>query len=96
MCPNINKDSEVCPGIKGTPHPEPSECRFVKSYIDSRGWIYEVMYDEFDKKYKGHYKRPEVKNWCRISHLELRDTFDHAQRDLNKLSEKKGWKEMNK
>ncbi|NSW92764.1 MAG: hypothetical protein HPY74_19340 [Firmicutes bacterium] len=38
-CPNIEKNSKICPGIKETLHPEPTECRFVKVAGSIRLWL---------------------------------------------------------
>lgn len=98
MCPNINKDREVCPGIKGTPHPEPSECRFVKVYTDDRGWIYSVRSGIGQDCFKGFYSRNEKDYVSSLRQhgmraLQWKKTFDQAQAELNKYAEKKRWKE---
>lgn len=98
MCPNINTDSIICPGIKDTPHPKPSECRYVKMYTDDRGWIYFVRSGIGVDHYKGFYtkNKKDLKAGIRqhgMRALEWRKTFDEAQKDLNVYAEKKGWKE---
>lgn len=98
MCPNVYEKNKVCPGIKGTPHPEPSECRFVKTYIDNIGWIYFVRQGIGENNYKGFYAKniEDYKAGHRqhgMRALEWRKTYDEAQRDLNACAEKKSWKE---
>ncbi len=91
LCPNINEQKTICPAIYFKQ--EETQCRFVKIYIDAREWLFKVMYDDYDKGYKSHYKRPGRKGWSRMSHFEFRESFDDAQADLNSYAEKKGWKE---
>lgn len=55
MCPNINENKNICPGVKCSPYSEPSECRFVKIYIDDRGWMYFVRSGLGQNNYKGFY-----------------------------------------
>lgn len=98
MCPNINNISRVCPGIKHSPHPEASECRFVKIYIDNRGWIYFVRPGLGENNYKGFYAKniEDYKAGYRqhgMRSLEWRKSFDNAQKELNAYAEKKGWEE---
>jgi hypothetical protein len=38
MCPNKGKQNITCPGIAHTPHPEPTPCKFVKTYLDENGY----------------------------------------------------------
>lgn len=95
MCPNrsINPRSHVCPGIPGKLHPEDSECRFVKSYIDNRGWVYKVM---GRSAYRSQYKKPGLPDYRfkNMKNLPFRETFDEAQADLNRLAREKGWEEL--
>lgn len=98
MCPNLrNKESErVCPGIAGTPHPEASPCRFVKAYIDERGWKYMVMSGIGENTFKARYQKPEKSGsngWKGLGAVPWRTTFDEAQTDLNLLAKEKGWAE---
>lgn len=97
LCPNKNENKEICPGIKGTPHPEPSTCRFVKTYIDSRGWSYKVMSGIGQGCYKARYQKPDkhgkVSGWKGFSRLPWRESFDKAQDDLNEYAKKKSWNE---
>lgn len=101
MCPNIDEDIRVCPGVKYTPHPEPSECRFVKVYIDNRGWIYFVRSGIGPDRFKGFYTK-SIEDYKSGIHqhgmraVQWQNTFDKAQSDLNIYAEKKGWKELNK
>lgn len=95
MCPNVQNNSKVCPGIKGTPHPNDSSCRFVVYYIDQRGWKYKVMSGIGQDRFKARYQKPEkhgLEGWKGVSSVPWREDFDSAQKDLNELANKKGWK----
>ena len=95
MCPNLQKADAVCPGIPGTLHPNPSECRFVKSYIDNRGWKYRVM-GGIGQAFKARYQKAEKQGdsgWKGLSLVPWRANFDAAQADLNILAKEKGWEE---
>lgn len=97
MCPNINLQETVCPGIKATPHSNPSECRFVKVYADDRGWIYFVRSGIGSDRFKPFYSKnkEDFKNGRRqhgMGALKWREKFDDAQSDLNQYAKKKGWK----
>ena len=99
MCPNIQKNDRICPGIPGTPHPEDSPCRFVKAYIDDRGWRYRVMANLSETSFRIKYlkvdrKRP-YNSWKGFIFTPIRQTFDEAQADLNALAKEKGWREWN-
>lgn len=59
LCPNLQENMTICPGIEGTPHPKPSRCRFVKSYIDDRGWKYKVKSGIGKDAFKARYQKPE-------------------------------------
>lgn len=96
MCPNIQENKRVCPGIPGTPHPQADTCRFVKAYIDSRGWKYKVMSGLGENSYKARYQKPEKHGdygWKGCAMVPWRKSFDEAQADLNRLAQEKGWKE---
>lgn len=96
MCPNLQKHDNTCPGITGTLHAEPSPCRFVKSYIDNRGWKYKVVGGIGGDSFKARYQKPEKTGsagWKGLASVPWRDTFDNAQADLNKLAQQKGWAE---
>ena len=96
MCPNIQKKDDVCPGLPGTSHPLASPCRFVKSYIDDRGWKYQVMSGIGENTYKARYQKPEKHGsvgWKGLAAVPWRKTFDEAQADLNAHAKKKGWAE---
>lgn len=98
MCPNVQKDTQECPGIPGTPHPTASRCRFVKTYIDSRGWKYRVMSGLGENTFKARYQKPEKHGdtgWKGLASVPWRKSFDEAQADLNLLAEKKGWQAWN-
>lgn len=87
MCPNgIDSQKTNCPAG----HP----CRFVKTYVDSRGWKYKVMSGIGDHTYKARYQKPDKKGttgWKCLRLLEWCDHFDDAQSDLNRYAKKKGW-----
>ena len=96
MCPNIQKQDTICPGIPGTLHPSASLCSFVKSYIDSRGWKYKVMSGIGENTFKARYQKPEKHGsvgWKGLAAVPWRKTFDEAQADLNAYAKKKGWSE---
>lgn len=93
MCPNVGKNRNVCPGIVGTPHPKDSPCRFVKEYIDARGWKYRVMSGIGDAGFMGRYQKPG-KTGCKcMRNMEWRKSFDHVQSELNAMAKEKGWEE---
>ena len=58
MCPNVQRDVFICPGIANTPHPEDSLCRFVKTYQDERGWRYFVHSGIGGEEFKTFYLKP--------------------------------------
>lgn len=107
MCPNLNKDQRVCPGIKGSPHPKSSICRFVKTYMDEDGWVYKVVQGWSVENYKARYRKPKQSNRDNITKvtsgpmdpkllftsLEWRRSFDEAQSDLNELARENLWEE---
>ncbi|WP_434132171.1 hypothetical protein KIAC18_003960 [Sporomusa sphaeroides] len=95
MCPNsYNESTTICPGIPNTFHTEDSLCRFVKTYVDERGWKYFVR-KGIGPNYKTFYKKPGKTgdgHGCRLT--EWRESFNEAQSDLNKLAKAKGWQEI--
>jgi len=95
LCPNVRKDeeSDICPGIPGTSHPDPSPCRFVKTYVDERGWKYRVMPGIGINTYKARYQKPGKPGWHGVAKLPWRESFDVAQADLNQLAKEKQWDE---
>lgn len=67
-----------------------------KKYIDSRGWKYKVMSGLGDNTFKARYQRPEKQGdvgWKGLAAVPWRSTREEAQADLDRLAEKKGWKE---
>ena len=94
MCPNVdNRQSTECP--PKPMNPEITPCRFVKTYIDKRGWRYKVMGGLGESNFKGRYQKPGKKyGWKGIARLPWRKSFDEAQSDLNILAETKGWNEL--
>ena len=96
MCPNIQKNDTVCPGIPGTLHHHDRTCRFVKCYIDERGWKYRVMCGIGNGSFKARYQKPEKvgsSGWKGVTSLPWKDNFDAVQSDLNKLAQHNGWEE---
>lgn len=92
MCPNINEPAKTnCP-----PKPFSSDitdCRFVKTYKDSRGWRYKVMGGLGESNYKARYQKPGKSGWKCMANMEWRKSFDEAQIDLNAMAKMKGWNE---
>lgn len=67
-----------------------------KRYIDSRGWKYKVMSGLGDNTFKARYQRPEKQGdvgWKALASVPWRGSREEAQADLDRLAEKKGWKE---
>lgn len=94
MCPNGHTpQSTICPPAPIL-HPQETKCRFVKNYIDERGWRYKVMGGIGQGTYKTRYKKPDSYSWKCISKLPWRENFDRAQRDLNLLAKSKKWNEV--
>jgi hypothetical protein len=93
MCPNAQNSLVICPGIVGTLHPEESSCRFVKSYIDSRGWKYKVI-GGIVSVFKARYLKPDTFKWVCMRNLNWKNSFDEAQADLNRLAKKNNWNEV--
>lgn len=94
MCPNGGDPEKlICP--EGPFKTGVTQCRFVKQYIDSRGWKYKVMGGIGESSFKARYKKPETKSWKCMKNLEWRTCFDEAQKDLNQLAELKSWVEVN-
>lgn len=98
MCPNIEKASAICPGIKGSVlHPEPSVCRFVKSYIDgdSKIFVGPVPSTEDNPKWA------IIRSWpmpdgskVYLPLITALTSFDSAQHSLNALAHEKGWQPL--
>ena len=96
MCPNISLARTICPGIPGTVHPDPEPCRFVKAYIDNRGWKYCVMAGIGTSSFKARYQKPEKSGetgWKGVVSLPWRSSFDEAQADLNAYAQERGFSE---
>lgn len=94
MCPQINDCKRICP--TGPLKPKETECDFVVSWVDARGWKYKVMGD-LAGTYKGRYqddKHTGITGWKGMRQMERRETFDEAQEDLNAYAKKKGWKPL--
>ncbi len=70
----------------------------MKKYIDSRGWKYQVMSGLGENSFKARYQRPEKcgdVGWKGLSTVPWQGSREEAQTDLDRLAEKKGWKEWN-
>ena len=95
MCPNMNTPyNTVCPPKPFDPQETP--CRFVKMYIDKRGWKYKVMGGLSINSFKVRYqddKHTGGTGWKCVKTLPWRETFDEAQADLKAYAKKKGMKE---
>lgn len=89
MCPNISTSNKICP--PGPLKKDKTPCRFVKTYIDSRGWLYKVMSGFGENNFKVGYKKPGNSGWKYCSNLEGQECFDEAQSDLNALAKAKRW-----
>ncbi|MDF2984916.1 MAG: hypothetical protein K0R50_426 [Eubacterium sp.] len=99
MCPNIKFPPQtVCPGIKGTLHPADTQCRFVKAYIDNRGCTYKVMCPiSANDTFKIVRRKPgeDYKEFREsILNTQYHMRFDDAQSALNKVAERRKWKEF--
>jgi hypothetical protein len=96
MCPNVYEGKEasrVCPGIVETPHPKPSSCRFVVSYLDDNGA--EVFVSKgLGKTFMSFRKSESGMGLRRVKTKRLpeRKDFDTAQVDLNAYAKEKGWR----
>ncbi len=69
-----------------------------KKYIDNRGWKYQVMGGLGENSFKARYQRPEKHGdigWKGLTAVPWRRSREEAQADLDRLAEKKGWKEWN-
>lgn len=88
MCPQRDSDSQTCPAGHS--------CRFVKTYVDKRGWKFRVMSGIGENTYKARYqdnKHTGSSGWRGSGMAPWRESFDEAQSDLNKLAKSKGWEE---
>lgn len=86
MCPNIDTP-------EATECPAGHACRFVKIYVDKRGWLYKVRAGLGGHTFSGFYLKPGKTSWKSMKQLPWRDSFDSAQADLNKYAHNKGWGE---
>lgn len=94
LCPNIGKDEIICPGIEGQ---SPSLCRFVKTYIDSKGCKYKVIPENGADRFKAKYQVVEHSDnarWKWVRQLNWKNSFDEAQADLNRLAKDKKWRQI--
>ena len=86
MCPNVNEPEKTdCPA--GQP------CRFVKTYVDARGWKYRVMAGIGSGNFKPRYQKPGKSNWKCVRQMPWFEEFDTAQIYLNGYANGKGWRE---
>ena len=68
----------------------------AKKYIDQRGWKYQVMSGIGNGAFKARYQKPDHTGdvgWKGLAAVEWRPTAEEAQADLDRLAEKRGWKE---
>lgn len=91
LCPQINSDRQICPAPGGD-----KPCRFVKRFVDDRGWEYFVRAGlGYPPPYKTFYRKPgkplDGHGW---RGTQWQDSFDAAQADLNREAKKRGWKEV--
>lgn len=94
MCPNVRTpENDICPPDLLL-HPKETSCRFVKTYIDSRGWRYKVMSGLGESNYKARYQKPGKSGWKCMTNMEWRKSFDEAQSDLNSMAKIKNWNEI--
>ena len=96
MCPNGAKENEqstVCPPDPPFRHYS-KPCRFVKTYIDKRGWLYKVRAGLGGDTFSGVYQKPGKSGWKSMKQLPWRDSLDAAQGDLNRYAGAKGWDEV--
>lgn len=93
MCPNVNApENKICP-----PKPfnqENTDCRFIKTYIDNRGWLYRVMSGLGEGNFKARYRKPGKPGWKCTTNMTWRKSFDEAQSDLNNMARLKKWDEI--
>lgn len=94
MCQNIETPSSICQGIEGTPHPEPSTCRFVKSYMDEGSKIFVRSFPSPDHEPRWAI----VRSWPQPDgskvYLPLivgMASFDVTQQRLNNLANERKW-----
>ena len=97
MCPNRNDkpDSMQCPP-NPPDRPSPTPCRFVKRYIDSRGWKYKARAGLGENAFSVFYQKPEKQGelgWKSVKTVKWFEYFDGAQSALNELAKRKGWDE---
>jgi hypothetical protein len=90
MCPNIDQNKFVCPGITDTPHPQDSPCRFVKMYRDNKNRLYFVRPGIGQDSFKTFCRKPG-KHEHGYRQLPWQSSFDQAQSDLNIYARQKGW-----
>ena len=67
-----------------------------KNYIDNRGWKYRVMCGLGENVFKARYQRADHQGdvgWKGLAAVPWRESREAAQADLDRLAEKKGWKE---
>jgi hypothetical protein len=65
-----------------------------RTYIDSRGWKYQVRPGLGGRPYKPMYQKPGQQGWHSVRHLPWRDTPEQAQLDLDEYAGKKVMKAL--
>lgn len=89
LCPQANSDSRICPAPGGD-----KPCKFVKRYVDDRGWEYFVRPGIGGNTFKTFYLQPGKASAHGWRPVPWRYNFDAAQADLNREAEKRGWEEV--
>ncbi len=85
MCPNNDMpENRKCPAKPF--QSKITDCRFVKAYIDERGWKYKVMPGLGDSNFKARYQKPGKSGWKCMTNMKWCKTFDEAQTDLNNMA----------
>lgn len=61
----------------------------MKTYRDSRGWLYRVMSGLGEDNYKARYNKPGCKGWKCVANLPWRNTWNEAEQDLAEYAQRK-------
>ena len=67
-----------------------------KIYVDSRGWMYQVMpgiAGGEKPKHKIRYRKPDKVSWHGLPTVQWHDDPEEAEAELEAQAAKKGWKE---
>jgi hypothetical protein len=93
MCPNADAPHrKICPP-GGPQNKKETLCRFVKGFVDENGASVFVSWVNTSSNQWFSVRQHEGKGTHRVKtkFLPIRETFDEAQRDLNKYAKAKGW-----